>query len=60
MKRSKEMGKSVEDLTPEELQRELVRCRTMAQVSGTSVAAKGFTKRLREIEQRLREEQKSP
>ena len=52
MGRSKEMGKAVDQLTRDELRRELVRCRTLLQVCGTR-AAKGLAKRLRLIEQRL-------
>ena len=58
MGRSKEMGKPVEDLTPAELRRELVGCRTLGQVYGVSVAANGLRKRLLKIEKRVREEQR--
>jgi hypothetical protein len=56
--RSKEKGKPVENLTPDELRRELARCRTLAEVYGNSVAAKGLRKRLLKIERRVREEQR--
>ena len=59
MGRSKEMGKPVEDLTPSELRRERVRCRTLAQVYGNKIAAKGLRKRLLKIERRLHEEERS-
>lgn len=53
MGRSKEMGKPVEELTPEELSRERGRCRNLVQIYGSRKAAKGLAKRLRKIEQRL-------
>ncbi len=56
MGRSKEMGKPVDELTPSELQRELVRCRTLASAYGNSAAGKSLRKRLREIERRLERE----
>jgi hypothetical protein len=52
----KEMGKPVADLTHDELRREQHRCRTLIQVNGSSVAAKGLRKRLIEINKRLQRE----
>jgi hypothetical protein len=52
MGRSKEMGKPVEELTPDELRRERTRCRTLARLYGNA-RAKPLIKRLRQIEQRL-------
>lgn len=53
MGRSKEMGKAVSELTTDELQKERVRCQTLIQVYGNSIAAKGLRKRLLKIEERL-------
>jgi hypothetical protein len=53
MGRSKEMGKPVEELTPDELRRERLRCRTLIRVYGNNIAAKGLHKRLRKIESRM-------
>jgi len=55
MGRSKEMGRRVEDLTKDELQKELLRCRTLCEIYGNKIAAKELRKRLRKIEKRLTE-----
>ncbi|MCO5168606.1 MAG: hypothetical protein M9894_19880 [Planctomycetes bacterium] len=54
MGRSKERGKPVHELTPEELEREARRCRTLIGVYGNRIAAKELRKRLLAIERRLR------
>lgn len=54
MGRSKQMGKPVKELTPHELQTELVRCKTLIQIYPEKTA-KGLHKRLRDIERRLNE-----
>ena len=53
MSRSKEMGKPVDDLTPDELQRERQRCRSTVQAFGDTPAGKGLRKRLVQIEKRI-------
>ncbi len=58
MSRSKEMGKPVDELMPDELQRERQRCRSMIQAFGDTVAGKGLRKRLIQIEKRLPRESK--
>jgi len=49
------MGKPVSELTPEELRKELVRCRGMAAMTTNSQLRKSRLRRVREIENRLRE-----
>lgn len=56
MTRSKQFGKSVSDLSPDELRREKLRCETLIRY-GNSRVAKGLEKRLREIERRLDDEE---
>jgi len=52
MGRSKEMGKPVAELRPDELEREFQRCRGFLKAFGNKVGAKGIRQRLREIEKR--------
>ncbi|MGH7175564.1 MAG: hypothetical protein ACREGR_04370 [Minisyncoccia bacterium] len=56
MGRSKEMGKPVEELTLDELQRELIRCQTLSRVYANNKAGKGLRKRLLQVERRLEDE----
>jgi hypothetical protein len=57
-RRSKEMGKPVEELTPRELALERQRCETLVRAYGNKIAVKGLAKPLREIEQRLTNEER--
>ena len=52
MNRSKERGKAVDDLTPEELQRELRRCHSFVGILPNKTA-KLVQKRILQIERRL-------
>ncbi|HUT36299.1 MAG TPA: hypothetical protein VNE39_22615 [Planctomycetota bacterium] len=52
MERSKEMGKPVKNLTPEELRREKRRCQLLIRVYKKGPAVKELSKRLYEIEKR--------
>jgi len=56
MGRSKERGKPVSELTPQELASELVRCRSLLQALPDTVASKLLRKRLQDIEKRLAKE----
>ncbi len=56
MGRSKEMGKSVAELTADELRRERLRCRTLSHAYGNRIAGKLLRKRLREIDKRIARE----
>jgi hypothetical protein len=54
MGRGKEKGKPVADLTPDELQKELVRCRGfLVYLTPNSAARKRLQKRVRELEAEL-------
>jgi hypothetical protein len=52
------MGKPVEELTLDELRREEMRCRNLLRCFAKAKASKGIEKRLREIENRIRAENK--
>jgi len=51
--RSKQMGKSVDELSERELKMEQQRCQNLIRVYGNKIASKGLSKRLYEIEKRL-------
>jgi hypothetical protein len=55
MDRSKEMGKPVAELTPEELRRERTRCRSLLTAFGNKIMAKSLRKALAAIEKRIAE-----
>ena len=59
-RRSKQMGKSVHELTRAELLSERHRCRTMIGVYGNKIASKLLRKRLHEVEKRIARESDSP
>ena len=56
MSRSKEMGKPVEELSPDELLRERKRCQEFLEHGGHRQAEKHIAQRLRKIEERLDDE----
>jgi hypothetical protein len=58
MGRSKEIGKPIAELTPDELQRERSRCQNLIKAFGDSPASHGLRKRLAAIESRIAREQK--
>jgi hypothetical protein len=58
MDRSKEMGKPVAELTPEELRRERSRCKSFIEIFGHTIGAKSLLKRLHAIDQRIASDKK--
>lgn len=56
MGRSKEKGKAVSELSPQELQKEKIRCEEMIRYTTNKDVAKYLSKRLREIERVLDDE----